>query len=230
MVTLRSNSRTVAVNFILSPPLFEWHGTAPKFFELVHDALTSEFAINLNDFSVIGGSSLGEIAAKYNILGSKSSITLSAEKLAIEFPFYTSQDISFIHRIVEKFDSYFKTKFTNHRYKSIQVITSGHFEIVDNLTATTYLERYQNGRIGGLFVNSEVIHLPGISFTNRDINNIWSLRCTVDSSDFLENGLFLHLDLAFLDGNLANDEFRQKLSRFEQIVDNCLSVLELEIQ
>ena len=227
LISLHPHLSSTTVNFSLSPPIFNWNGVAPRFFEMIYDALSPDFTVNVGDFSTVVGASLGELVAKYNISGSKSCVTLTAEKLSFEFPFRSPNDYSTIVRIVEILDSSFKEKFSQHKYRSLQIITAEHAQIIDGPSVSDYLERYKNPTMEVIFRDNNILHTPSVRFSNTDENGSWHLICTAEAS-VLVDGLFLLLELTYLDESLANDEFLNKLVRYQQITQACLLALGLE--
>lgn len=227
LISLKPYLRSTTVNINLSPPIFNWNGVAPRFFEMIYDALNPEYTVNVSDFSTVVGASLGELVAKYNILGSKSYVALSAEKLTFEFPFQAPNDYRTIVSIVEKIDSSFKEKFAQHKYRSLQIIIAEHAYIIDGTAVADYLERYKISTMEEMLHDSNIVHTPGVRFTNTDENRSWRVNCTAEASVLID-GLFLLLDLNFLDESLANDEFHKKLIRYQQITEACLLALGLE--
>ena len=227
LISLNPYLRSTTVNFSLSPPIFNWNGVAPRFFEMIYDALNPDITVNVGDLSTVVGASLGELVAKYNISGSESCVALTAEKLSFEFPFRSRNDYSTIVRIVEKLDSSFKEKFSQHKYRSLQINIAEHAQIIDGPAVSDYLERYKNPTMEEIFRASNILHTPGVRFSNTDENGSWHLNCTVEASVFV-NGLFLFFELTFLDESLANDEFHNKLVRYQQITEACLLALGLE--
>ena len=74
MIKAKTQRSSVFVNTPFVTPLLDWNGVAPRFFEMLHEVLTSEFVVNPREFSVTTGNSLGDVAAKYNIFGTPNSI------------------------------------------------------------------------------------------------------------------------------------------------------------
>ena len=227
LISLNPYLSSTTVNISLSPPIFNWNGVAPRFFEMIYDALNPDITVNVGDFSTVVGTSLDALVAKYNISESKNCVTLTAEKLSFEFPFRSPNDYHTIVRIIEKLDSGFKEEFPQHRYRSSQIIIAEHAHIIDGPTVSDYFERYKNPTMEAIFRNNNILHTPGVRFSNTDENGSWHLNCTAEAS-VLVDGLFLLLELAFLDESLANDEFHNKLIRYQKITQACLLALGLE--
>ena len=225
MISLNPNTLSASVIFSLSPPIFDWSNAHSLFFELVHDALTPDYYVDVNDFSVKNGVSLAEVTARYNIIGTRNSVELSADKFSINFSSCSLSDYETIKDIVQKLDQEFEQVFTQHQYQSLELTIQGHFKIKSDLSATEYLESHEVPSISRSFRNSNIIHVPGIRFTNKANDGNWILSCTIELSVFLDNGLFMSFDMLFLkEGTTVS-----KIEMFKKVIESSMSTLGLEV-
>ena len=208
-------------------PLLDWNGVAPRFFEMLHEALTPEFIVNPREFSVTTGNSLGDVAAKYKIFGTQNSINLYADRLTIDLLDLLSGDYQVVLPIIRALDSSFSLKFPECQPKTIDSIFYEQIELVDT-TVTDYLARYAIPKVDDVFGKIGNVHIPSGRFVAMDSNTTWHLLCNVERSDSLPEGLFLHLEIRLLKLN-ANDSFDHKLERIKQIFTMCLLSLEIEL-
>ena len=86
MVHVSPRRESVRLDISIEPPIFDWNRGVPKFFEMVHAVLGPEIRVNPGDFTASPANNLGEVVARYNILGGDSSVSLFATKLSVDFP------------------------------------------------------------------------------------------------------------------------------------------------
>lgn len=227
MVSVASRRSSVRANVTISPIIIDWNGVAPKFFSMIHDALSGEVAIDLSDFNAVAGTNLGELIARYSILGSRSNISLRADNLSFEFPSLVPGDVELTLRIMETTVTAFGQAFPGHRFSAVQAGLFDHAEILDDKDAVDYLARYAIAGVDHAFGNVKTVHQPAVRFGATAADGAWRANCTLEKSELLANGLFMNLDVV-----LPNvDEgagFRDWLDCFRAVFDGCANALELE--
>ena len=227
MIKVKSEKSSVFVNIAFRPPLFEWHSVPARFFKMIYDALSSELAINTNDFSVNTSNSLGDVVVRYNVFNGACCINLSAEKLSMEFPNLLSGEYLLAGQIMQAVESSFPIQFSECQYSSIQYTSYEHATIVDGSSASDYLERYAIQSVERLSEETGgVIEIMG-RFAITDSNEAWRALCTVEKSAVFESALFTHFDVTLTDVE-TSDAFKTKLDKLMHVTKKCTSGLDIE--
>ena len=227
MIQVRSANTSIFVNAAFAPPLFEWQGVAARFFEMVHSALTPSFTVNPRDFSARTGSSLDEVWARYNIFGGSSAVVLSAEKLSIEFPNVLPTEYEIVLRIIGQMDTSFSVKFPDRQYTSIQATVFEHAQIIAGGSPAEYLYKYAIPSVNKLCEDIGAVQVPSGQFSIMGNDGTWRASCLVEKSEHVQNGLFLHFDIALLSLG-QNEPFDSKFGRINNISNACMTSLGLE--
>ena len=227
MLKVRSAKSSVVINIGFVSPFFEWQGVSARFFEMIHNALSTKIVINACDFTAMGENSLGDVVAKYNIFGGPSFVALSAEKLSMEFPNVLSGEYDLAMQIIGPVESSFPNTFPECQYATIQSIFYEHVEVVDGGVAADYLSRYAIPSADKVFGEIGAVHAPNGRFAVVGSDATWRALCSVERSESLENALFLNFDLTLFKVN-TSDSFDNKLNRVNAIATACAAALDLE--
>ncbi|MDE0302622.1 MAG: hypothetical protein OXJ38_05360 [Gammaproteobacteria bacterium] len=217
----------VSVVVTFESPFFDWHGVTARFFEMVHSALSSKISIEPSNFSVANGNSLGDVMARFNVFGGTSSITISAEKLSLDFPNLLPGESDLAYEIIRSVESGFLKEFRECRYSTIRHMSYKHVELYQDGPISMYLQRYAIPSVSELCNNTDIVHMPTGRFTLTDSNATWRALCSIERSEVLENGLFLYSEVALMGVNM-NETFDAHLERILNIVSICESAFELE--
>ena len=229
MVKVTSRRSSTTLDIAIAPPFFNWNVVPPKFFEMVHGTLSPKYLITANDFSVVSGNSLGEVAAKYNIFGGPSSVTLHAERLYMDFSTLFPDDVSIVLDIMEQLYTGFHKTFPDRQCETIQAAVGEHVEIIDGTAVSDYLSRYAIPATHKTSGERNIVFTPGSLFVAVDNDATWRLGCKVEKSELLENGLYLHINITFLKvAEAYGNDFQILLDRYRGIVDACSSTLDLD--
>lgn len=215
------------VNINLSPVFFDWQGVAPKFFAMVHDALSDDIAMGAGDFSVFASNNLGEVVARYNIFGGPNNVALNADRLSMEFPNLVPEDSETVLNIVGKIVSSFRQSFPDHKFASVQAGVSGHGAIPDEVVVTDYLARYAIESPNSAFGDVGTVLLPGARFGVSAADGTWRAYCTLEQSRILANGLFADFNMDFSSVD-DGEEFQHWFDRLVSVREGCMGVLDLE--
>lgn len=225
MIKIRSSKVAVHVNFDYSPPIFEWQNVSSRFFEMIESALAPILgASNLNNFLTQPSNSVGDVAARYNIFGGPSSVTLRANQLSVEFPNLLPSDTNLVIEIVRAVYSGFCEKFSERNCSVIRISLHEHAEVIDG-NIQEYLSRYSKPFENSKLNEHEFETQPtGRIYVNSNDGN-WSALCMVEKSEILENSLFLQLELTLKLNE--DDTFDTILNNFNHCLNSCVSILNL---
>lgn len=223
MFKVRQQQASALLNIVFSPPFFSWNGVEARFFQMVHDALQPLIMVKPEDFAIAPATNLGEVSARYSIFGGASTVSLFANRLTMNFPKLSREDTPLIQSIVGALDTGFTERFQEQQYNTMQVVSAEHATIDCAGGAADYLVRYAVPSASRL--NNTVL-TPGAHFGLGDKDAAWRALCTVEKSEILEDGLFLKFDVTFL--KVPEGGFDDRLQRYRQVIDTCLSALELE--
>ncbi len=227
MTRVTSRRGSVQVNIAISPPVFDWNGVPSRFFAMIHDVLSVEITVKPGHFSEVPAVNLGEVVARYDIFGGPSHIALRPDGLVMEFPVLLPEDSGLVQGIIEHIFVAFQQTFPDHQYMTVQANLSHHAEILDGSAVNDYLAGYAIPSVGGAF-GRKVLHLPAARFGVVDAAAAWDARCIVEKSDFLQNGLFVGLDMTFRKVNENNNSFQYLFNLYNTIAGCCSTALELE--
>jgi len=227
MVKVRPASSSIFVEVGFRRPIFEWQGVPARFFEMLHSALSSQFAMSPRDFTVTPGNSLSDVAARYNILGGASSVALSADKVLFEFRNLRPADYQLVLRILQAVDEKFGLAFPENEYSRIHSNSFDHVEFADNTSADDYLTRYKIAPVETAFSQIGVAYHAAGRFGVTATDGSWFAVCTVEKSEVAANGLFIHFDIT-LSQIQKSDPFEAKLERARRVSLACMAALGLE--
>lgn len=225
MIKVKSERILLAVNFKFASPLYNWNVIPTRFFEMVHSALTPDFAISSKDFSNIPSHSLADVAVKFNLFGGPNSVELSADNLSFKFENLLPNEIHLALQIIEKIDSGFLESFPNCQISTIQVTSFVHATIVNGASITDYLNQFTIQSVEKVCSQTGADHMPIGKFIIRDTE--WFAICSVEKSEIFENALFLNWDVQLLNVS-ETDNFQEKLNRFSNCISTCALALNLE--
>ena len=215
------------VNITLSPFFFDWHGVAPKFFEMIHDAFSDDIVVGPGDLSVVASNNLAEVVARYDIFGGTSNISLHSDRLTMDFPTLVPEDENLVLRILEKVTTAFPHVFPGHRYSTVHAGLFQHGAIPDDVVVTEYLARNGNAVTDDAFGDMEIVYQPAVRFGVRAADGAWRATYTVEQSGILPNGLFMNLEVVFPNVD-ESSSFQDWVKDFLAVADGCMGVLELE--
>ena len=228
MISLTPKNLSTSVIFSLSPPIFDWNNTQLIFNQLVYNALsTSDYKVNINDFSAKITSALSENSASYKIFGSKSTVKLSANQLLIDFDSHILADYPLMENIVRNLEREFGNAFSQKKIRLSELTIVGHFEVKDGSSVSEYLAEYQVPAISESFRDKEVSYIPSIRFINKAKDASWVLICTIEESTLYSQTscLFMNFNLSFL-----NDQSVQsKVDKSNKLIQTCMTTLGLEL-
>ena len=227
MLRVRLERMTYLVDINFTPALFDWNPIPARFFTMVHSALPSDFTDAAQYFSVTTGNSLDEVSARYNILGGSDNIVLSARSLSMEFHEISSQMYAGMMQLIEDIETNFVIHFPECKYSNVEIKSFEHLTVLDEQSASDYLERYAIMSIDEAFGHGQFLSYPSARFAVSDPNDAWTANCMIERSHHFENSLFLHIRLNLRDVE-STDTFSEKSSRIKMIVDACISTLRLE--
>lgn len=227
MLNVKWQRISLRVNIIVSPFFFDWHGIAPRFFQMIHDALSDDIAVNPGDFSMSASNNLADVVARYDIFGATSNVSLRSDRLTMEFPNLIPEDEQLVLRILEKVATAFPLAFPGHRYSRVHASLFQHGAVPDDVAVTEYLARHGNAVTDNAFGEMETVYQPAVRFSIRATEGTWRATCTLEQSEILPNGMFMDLDVVFPSVDESSG-FQDWVKSFHVVADGCKGVLELE--
>ena len=227
MLNVKWQRISLRVNIIVSPFLIDWNGIAPRFFEMIHDALSDDIAVNPGDFSVSVSNNLADVVARYDIFGATSNVSLHSDRLTMEFPTLVPEDEQLVLRILEKVVTAFPQAFPGHRYSRVHASLFRHGAVPKDVAVAEYLARHGNSVTDRAFGEMEAAYQPAVRFSVRATAGTWRATCTLEQSEILPNGLFMDLDVIFPSVD-ESAGFQDWVKSFLVVADGCMGALELE--
>ncbi len=211
----------------VSPVFFDWQGVAPKFFAMIHNALSKDIHIDPGDFNALASNNLGEVVARYNVFGGSKNVALYADRISMDFPNLAPEDSGMVQNIVGKIVSAFRQTFPDHNYASVQASMHSHGTIPDDMAVTDYLAQYAILRSGNAFGDAGMGVLPGARFDVLAPDHTWRATCTLEQSQRFNNGLYAGIYMDFFSVDEGHD-FGYWLDRLVSVWEGSMGVLDLE--
>ena len=143
--------------------------------------------------------------------------------LSIEFPNHRPEESDLISDVRDALYTKFLEEFPEQSFATTRIFAAGHLTILEPGGASSYLDRFA---LPAASTVEDIEHLPGARFGLEDKDGNWRVRCTVELSEVLNNGLFATLDMEVL--NVPNESFATKLAIYHKVLSACMKVLEME--
>ena len=129
--------------------------------------------------------------------------------------------------IIEDVETAFGAHFPECNYGVFEIAFMEHLNVLNDGSASKYLDRYEIPSMVQVFGDVDVIRSPSARFLVADAKRTWTGSCFVEKSQTLENGLFLSIQTRLLEVESSNP-FREKYDRIVELRSACLRALELE--
>lgn len=211
-------SLSIRAAAVFKEPILSWTGEVPsRFFQVVYRSLNEILYIQPSDLIAPAGTSLGDCSAALRIFGGNSTLTLKPNAVIAEFPSIEPDRIGFANTVILQGYEALMKEFSELEIGSIESNVGYHLKLKDHaqvhdiLTSdnqTALQKRAQNLR--------DVVLEPAIRLRLVSKDGKWSSRVSLEKSDLIENGIFLHREVIVSD--LAGYEStQQKFSLIERI-------------
>ena len=196
---------------------------------MVYENLSPHIDMQAENFSQIGSTSLGSVEAKYSIFGGPSSISLSAEKLAVAFPSLLPSEKKLAWEIIGTIGKGFNQQFSGQQYSGIQITVYEHAQIIGTEPAVDdYLARYAVKPISKISEEANAEYTPAGRFTIVDNDAAWRILYSVERSEVVENALFLYSEIIIMNPESDPDAFAGRIGKALDVTATCASTLDLE--
>src|SRR5262245_10280481 len=87
---MATRAKELRVNFhcqlLFKRPILDITNIGPRFFSMVYDCLAGKIQVNASEFSARVGNTLGEVEWRYNVYGGITSVSMTPNRLAFDFP------------------------------------------------------------------------------------------------------------------------------------------------
>lgn len=226
-VKFKSLRDNLHVQLIFSKPIFEWHQISARFFEMIHESLSSKFPLSPTDFSLQTSALLSEVRAKYNIFGGASSITLYSDRLAIDLPNLVPNEYPVAWDILASIHDGFVSSFSELNYDRVEAQSYEHLDLSREDFVTELLGRHRVAEVDSAFVSTPIVNQPAVRFSVVAQDQKWQCGIMAERSLISATAIFVSLTISLrkVDRSLS---FLEKATLAQYLTKSCLSALGLE--
>ncbi len=221
--SLHSSSVRAGAGFKV--PILSWTAEVnSRFFQAIYSALNEVLYIQPSDFVATAGVSLGECSAALRIFGGNSTLTLKANGVIAEFPNITQDRVEFVNSVIFQGYEALRKEFIELEVVSIFSSAGFHLEFTSDGKAQKILTAGSQTEIQNRAHNlRDAVIEPGTRFRLVSKDGKWNCKATVEKSEAVNNGVFLHREIIISD--LSGYETTQH--QFDLVDRIDLMILEL---
>ena len=187
------------VQLTFDRPIFDWTGVMQAFFEMIFTRVGVAIPVSVNEFSTFASGKLNEMHARYNVYGGPSSVSLFANKLAIDFPNLLPGDIPLVGQLQKIVHDGFAAEFKQVSYSRVDMQSGSHLEVLPPDTVKEALAKYQIQDVADVFREAGAITEPGIKFAAKSSSPPWSYSLMVEQSLLNASALYAHASVSLTD-------------------------------
>jgi hypothetical protein len=177
----KSLQETLRIEAIFSRPILDWERTSARFYSMVYDALATKIPVNVGDFSMQPAMTLGEVRARYSIYGGATSVTLHANKIVFDFPNLIPSDFPIVREVIFSIHDAFPKAFPDLDYKTIEMLSYEHVELLEDGAVELFLERYKVSGVENSF-KSPIVSGPAMKFAVISQDQKWQCSFAAERS------------------------------------------------
>jgi hypothetical protein len=222
----KSLRETLRIEAIFSRPILEWEQTSARFYSMIYDALAAKIPLNVGDFSVQPATILSEVRAKYSIYGGATSVTLHANKIVFDFPNLIPSDFPIVREVVSSIHDVFPKAFPELDYKTMEVQSFEHLELLEDGAVELFLERYKVPGVENAF-KSPIVSGPAMKFAVVSQDQKWQCSFAAERSLLSPRALFTALNLSLRDVS-PSSPFIEKIEAVLGLERSCFAAVGLE--
>lgn len=180
-------------------PIFDWTGVMPNFFNLIFKRVGARIPVSVNEFSAYTSVKLSEVYARYNVYGGPSSVSLFADKLAIDFPNLVPGDIPLVGELLKIIHDGFAAEFTQVSYGRVDIQSGAHLEVLPPDTVKDFLARYQFKSVEDTFREAGAVTEPGVKFAAKSFSPQWSYSLMAEQSLLNAAAVYAYASISLTD-------------------------------
>jgi hypothetical protein len=208
-------------------PILEVASAPGRFYSMVYDCLLGKIQVNTSDFSVSVGNTLSEIHWKYKIFGGITSVTMSPDRLAFDFPNLSPSDVPVVGQIIEAVHDVFPKAFSELDYDRADLQYYAHLEPMHGANAQELLSSYEMNSVSTIFGEGQVIQKPAAKFELISKDQRWLCTGSIERSILQPTAVFVALMIS-LRKLTPQVPLAEKAALAQQLLRSCLAVFGLE--
>lgn len=233
-IRVRVERVDLSVTFDLGRFIADWQSAQRTFIAGIVREYGALFPTRSQDFVANPSPLLSESWCRYMILGNTAHISLCPDSLQLNFTGLRQEDVSTtVRTILYGAARLLSTDFNEFGRGSTVFTTNGHLQILDeDVEADAYLVQFVQPRAVDV-VESEVglVYQPSSSIRFTDKENKFTFRHSIEKSDWLENGLFVTVQIFMSpDESLTLEEQVNLIARIERLADRATGLTYQKVQ
>jgi hypothetical protein len=195
---------------------------------MMYDCLAGKIQVNASEFLYRGGTTLGELLAKYSIFGGATSITIHTDRLAFDFPNLLPNDFPVVMQIIEAAHDAFPHAFSELNYERADIETHEHLDVMHEAKVQELLAPYEIKSVSAVFGEGRVVQRPAAKFELISEDQRWQCTCTIERSLLKPTAVFVALATS-LRKLTPKSPFYEKAGLAREVSRSCLAVFGLEV-
>jgi hypothetical protein len=195
---------------------------------MMYDCLAGKIQVNTSEFSYRGGTTLGELLAKYSIFGGATSITIYTDRLAFDFPNLLPNDFPVVMQIIEAAHDAFPHAFPELNYERADIQAHEHLDVMHETKVQELLAPYEIKSVSAVFGEGRVVQRPAAKSELISEDQRWQCTCTIERSLLKPTAVFVAL-VTSLRKLTPKSPFYEKAELAREVSRSCLAVFGLEV-
>jgi hypothetical protein len=224
--TYKSLRDSVHVQLMFKQPILDWTGISSRFFGMLYNALRGKLPINLSDFSLVTGTLVSDIRAKYSLYGGATSVALLADRLAFDFPNLLPPDYPVAIDVMATIHDALPKAFSEHIYDRIEFQSHKHVDLFNNEAVAEFLEQFETRGLESHF-DVPVVQQPSCKFAVAAQDKSWQCSLTIEPSLLVSTALFLAITVSIRTASPLTPFF-EKQTQVRELVHSLVGSVGLE--
>lgn len=203
-----------------------FHQVTERFFGLCHDNVPDSYSVSTKELSASFGNNLGEVYARYNVLGSAATITLYADRIAFDVPNFTAPEIQTVFQVVLPIHDAFHEVFPELKFDRVETESFSHLELGSVDTVAEILNPFRVAAVQSTF-GQQVVERPVGKIDLVAADQSWAGNISVEKSAVSDTAIFAAMRFS-LRNQIPSTSFMERLEQARIPSSKCLAVFNLE--
>ncbi len=216
------------VRFVFTRPILNWEGVGPRFIAALYDGISPKIPVQPSEFSFNNGPGLGDIWVRYSIYGGASSITLSSDRIIIDFPSLNASDLPIALDILRTAHDMFPKTFPEQGCERIETQTSEHLRFLSPGDTDRFLETFRVANIDAAFKDAIATQLPSVRLGLVSSHEKWQFTLMAERSQLDATAIFVLRTLILSPVDITSS-FEKKFELAQGVTLRCYAALGLEL-
>jgi hypothetical protein len=221
--------QSFSVRFMFARPILSWEGVGKRFMTALYDSISPKIPIQPNEILMNNGPALSDIWIKYSIYGGASSITLSADRVTLDFPSITSADLPIALDILRTGHDTLPKTLHEQGCDRIEAQTVEHLDLITPGDIDRFLERFRLPVLDAAFKEAAATQLPSVKFGLVSDRENWQYTLMAERSLLSATAIFVLRSLVLRPVDLTSP-FEKKFELAQSVVLRSYAALGLELE